>query len=119
MVNEALRAGIVNGWKGQMKMEYLQYLRETHGFDWYTRRWESDEIRRDADAIADVMHCVYHCDWGEWNQGSMLFFWRWHPEFKCAHVIWHLLLPICLRWNVAETSGCKSQSELIISVLRN
>jgi hypothetical protein len=32
--------------------------------------------------------------------------------------IWHLLLPICLGWNVPEMCGCQSQSELIISVLR-
>jgi hypothetical protein len=56
-----------------------------HGFDWYSRRKETEEIRKDLAAIADVMHRVYHCDWWEWNQGSTQFFWRWQPEFKaCA-----------------------------------
>jgi hypothetical protein len=32
--------------------------------------------------MADVMHQVHSCDWWEWNQGSTLFFWRWHPKFK-------------------------------------
>jgi hypothetical protein len=83
-VNEALRCGFVRNWKSRMKLETLAYLRETHGFDWYSRRHQDDEIRKDANAMADVMHRVYGSDWWEWNKGSTLFFWRWHPEFKAS-----------------------------------
>jgi hypothetical protein len=84
-VNKTLRVGLANGWKDRMRTECLEYLRETHGFDWYSKKKETEDIRKDSAAIADVMHRVYHCDWWEWNQGSTLFFWRWHPEFKaCA-----------------------------------
>jgi hypothetical protein len=63
-------------------LECPNYLQDTQGFDWYARQKEGKEIWKDSDAIADVMHRVYHCGWWEWNQGSTLFFWHWHPEFK-------------------------------------
>jgi hypothetical protein len=34
--------------------------------------------------MADVMHRVYGSNWWEWNKGSTLFFWQWHPEFKTS-----------------------------------
>jgi hypothetical protein len=84
-VNEALRCGLVQGWKSRIRLECLKYLREAHGVDWYLRRKDYEEVCKDLAAMADVMSRVYQCDWWEWNQGSALFFWRWHPEFKtCA-----------------------------------
>jgi hypothetical protein len=65
-----------------MRLEPLEYLRKTHSFDWYSKRKDNDEIRKDSNAMADVMHQVYVCDWWEWNMGSTLFFWHWHHEFK-------------------------------------
>ncbi len=43
-VNEALRCGLVKNWKSRLRLKGLEYMRETHGFDWYTRRKENDDI---------------------------------------------------------------------------
>jgi hypothetical protein len=50
---------------------------------------QTKEIRKDSDAIADIVHQVYHCNWWEWYKCLTLFFLKmasWHPDFKsCTH----------------------------------
>jgi hypothetical protein len=81
-VCEALRHGLVQGWKKRMRKEALEYLRENYGRDWYLKRNEDAELKRDASVIADAMSRIYKCTWWDWCGGSTLFYWRWHSEFK-------------------------------------
>jgi hypothetical protein len=81
-VFKALRHGLVQGWKKRIQNKSLEFLREQYGKDWYLKRNDNSELKKDAAAIADALSHIYKCTWWEWNAGSTLFFWRWHPEFK-------------------------------------
>jgi hypothetical protein len=38
-----------------MRLECLEYLRETHGFDWYSRQNDNAKVQNDSAAMADIM----------------------------------------------------------------
>jgi hypothetical protein len=57
---------------------YLEY-----SLNWKTTASkENAELGRDQAVIADILHRVYYCTYWDWNQGSILFFSWWSPEFQ-------------------------------------
>jgi hypothetical protein len=61
-VFKALRHGLVQGWKKRIRNETLDYLRERYGKDWYLRRNEDSELKKDAAAIADALSRIYQVE---------------------------------------------------------
>jgi hypothetical protein len=80
-VCEALRFGLVQGWKERLQSEALKFLRERYGKDWYLIRRKNDELNRDAAGIADALSRFYKCSWWEWSGGSTglrIFSFLWY-----------------------------------------
>ena len=100
---ESLRGRVMNWWRGKVYRSFRGFMRGTYGSDWASKlvrlrqRGDRDaglgpldrELLIDGDQGAVVMlqifggsGCRNGGSYWDWDAGSALLFWRWHPEIK-------------------------------------
>lgn len=77
---DRLRKVMLRWWRRNLTRSFISYLKLEYGPDW--QHLDSKELKLDLETGRDAIHRACGASFFEWEDGSTLFFWRWHPEFR-------------------------------------